>query len=163
MKKIKTQELAEYALFLAFAMIVSYIEVLIPIPIGIPGAKLGLANVAILFCLYKKGPLGATLVNLSRVVLCSLLFGSLYSMLYSFVGAVLSLSTMILLKQIKSFSMIGVSITGGVSHNIGQLIVALIITQVPVLMYYVPFLLLVGALTGLLDGLVAKTVYVWVK
>lgn len=163
MKKIKTKELAEFACLLAFTMIVSYIEALIPIPLGIPGAKLGLANAAVVFCLYRKGPYGAMIVNVSRVLLCSLLFGNLYSMLYSLIGAVFSFGIMVLLKQIKGFSMIGVSIAGGVAHNIGQLLLALVIAQVSVLLYYVPVLLIVGALTGLLNGGLAKVVYDRVK
>lgn len=158
-KKMNTEKVVWLACLLAFAMIISYIEALIPIPLGIPGAKLGLANVAIVFCLYQSGPYGALLVNVSRVILCGLLFGNPYSMLYSIVGAAFSFVIMVLLKRIPSFSMIGVSIAGGVAHNIGQLLLALCITQVPVLLYYIPFLLMTGAVTGLLNGGLTRLVY----
>ncbi len=157
--QLHTKKIAEYACLLAFAMIVSYIEALIPIPLGIPGAKLGLANVAIVFCLYRTGTGSAFIINICRVLLCGLLFGNAYGMLYSLIGAVFSLLIMACMKHIKAFSMIGVSIAGGVAHNIGQLLLALCITQVPVLWYYFPFLLITGALTGLLNGSLANVIY----
>lgn len=157
--QLHTKKLAEYACLLAFAMIVSYIEALIPIPLGIPGAKLGLANVAIVFCLYRIGTGSAFIINICRVVLSGLLFGNAYGMLYSLVGATLSLLIMACVKRILAFGMIGVSIAGGVAHNIGQLLLALCITQVPVLWYYLPFLLITGALTGFLNGSLANLIY----
>ncbi len=157
--QLRTKKLAEYACLLAFAMMVSYIEALIPIPLGIPGAKLGLANVVIVFCLYRIGICGAFLINLCRVILCGLLFGNAYGMLYSLAGAILSLLIMACMKHIKAFGMIGVSIAGGAAHNIGQLLLAFCITQVPVLWYYLPFLLVTGALTGLLNGSLANVIY----
>ena len=157
--RLHTKKLAEYACLLAFAMIISYIEVLIPIPLGIPGAKLGLANVAIVFCLYRTGIGGAFIINICRVLLCGLLFGNAYGMLYSLVGAVFSLLIMACVKHIPAFGIVGVSIAGGVAHNIGQLLLALCITQVPVLCYYLPFLLIIGALTGFLNGGLANLIY----
>lgn len=157
--RLHTKKLAEYACLLAFAMIVSYIEALIPITLGIPGAKLGLANIAIVFCLYQMGMGGAFIINICRVLLCGLLFGNAYGMLYSLAGAVVSLLIMAFMKRIKAFSMVGVSIAGGVAHNIGQLLLALCITPVPVLWYYFPFLLIIGALTGFLNGSLANVTY----
>ena len=157
--RLHTKKLTEYACLLGFAMMVSYLEAVIPIPLGIPGAKLGLANVVIVFCLYYLGPFGAIMVNLCRILLCGLLFGNLYSILYSLAGAVFSILVMVFIKQIKLFSLVGVSVAGGVAHNIGQLLLALLITKVLILMYYVPFLLVMGALTGLLNGSVAGIVY----
>ena len=156
---LHTKKLAEYACLLAFAMIISYIEALIPIPLGIPGAKLGFANVAIVFCLYRTGIGGAFIINICRVLLCGLLFGNAYGMLYSLVGAVFSLLIMACVKHIPAFGIVGVSIAGGVAHNIGQLLLALCITQVPVLWYYLPFLLIIGALTGFLNGGLANLIY----
>ena len=157
--RLHTKKLAEYACLLAFAMIVSYIEALIPIPLGIPGVKLGLANVAIVFCLYRTGIGGAFIINICRVLLCGLLFGNAYGVLYSLAGAVVSLLIMACVKRIPVFGMVGVSIAGGVAHNIGQLMLALCITQVPVLWYYLPFLLIIGALTGFLNGSLANVIY----
>lgn len=158
-KNSKVKKIAEYACLLAFAMMVSYVEALIPFTIGIPGAKLGLANVAIVFCLYKTGAFGALCVNISRVFLCSLLFGNMYSLLYSLVGAIFSFVIMVLVKKVPFFSMVGVSVAGGVAHNLGQLLLAVLITSVPVLMYYIPFLMIIGAVTGLLNGWLAKVIY----
>lgn len=163
MKKISTRQIAQYGCLLAFAMVVSYVEALIPVHLGIPGAKLGLANSAIVLCLYLFGPIPALLINVSRVVLCSLLFTNLYSLWYSLSGAVFSFIVMILLKKIKGLSIFGISIAGGVFHNMGQLIVAVIVTQVPVLIYYIPVLIIIGALTGLINGFIANLVGKHVK
>lgn len=156
MKKSAAKKVALYGCFLAFAMIVAYIEVILPFSIGIPGTKLGLANVVIVSCLYMFGVAPALTINLCRIVLSALLFGNLYSMLYAFSGAVFSFVIMILLKRCKGFTVIGVSIAGGVAHNFGQILIAVLITKVPVLVYYVPVLILVGSLTGLVNGWLAK-------
>lgn len=155
-KRMKTKTTAEFGCLIAFAMIASYVEFLLPIPIGIPGAKLGLANVAVVYGLERIGAKGMILVNICRILLCGLLFGNLYSMLYSFAGGIFSMLVMIILYKTKVFSIIGVSIAGGVVHNLGQLMLALVITEVPVLLYYIPFLLIAGALTGLLNGWLAR-------
>ena len=155
-KNYKVRIIAQYDCLLAFAMMVSYVETLLPFQLGIPGAKLGLANAAIVFALYLIEARGAICINFSRVILCGLLFGNMYSMLYSFAGAIFSLLIMIFLKKLPGFSMIGVSIAGGVMHNMGQLCIAVFITSVPVLLYYIPFLMIIGAVTGLLNGWLAK-------
>lgn len=157
--KITVKEIVQYGCLLAFAMVVSYVEVLLPVPIGIPGVKLGLANAAIVLCLYLFGAVPALVINLLRVLLCSLLFANLYSLWYSLAGAVFSFFIMILCKKIKNFSMIGVSALGGVFHNIGQLMIALVITEVPVLLYYVPVLIVLGTITGFINGGLAKIIY----
>lgn len=154
--RIKTKKLAEFGCLIAFAMIASYVEFLLPIPIGIPGAKLGLANVAIVYSLERIGPKGAIVINVSRILFCGLLFGNVYSLLYSLAGGIFSLGIMVILHKTKIFSIVGVSIAGGVAHNLGQLLLAIIITEVPVLLYYVPFLLVAGALTGLFNGWLAR-------
>lgn len=159
MKINAAKKVALYGCFLAFAMIVAYIEAILAFSIGIPGTKLGLANAVIVSCLYMFGIGPALTVNICRIVLSALLFGNLYSMLYALSGAVFSFVIMILLKKSKSFGMIGVSIAGGVAHNFGQLLTAVLITKVPVLLYYVPILILVGSLTGFANGWLAKFMY----
>lgn len=157
--KITVKEIAQYGCLLAFTMIVSYVEVLFPMPIGIPGVKLGLTNVAIVLCLYLFGAFPALVVNVLRIILCSFLFANLYSLWYSLAGAVLSFFIMALCKRIKNFSMIGISVLGGVFHNIGQLLIAFLITKVPVLMYYIPVLIIIGTVTGFINGGLAKIIY----
>lgn len=159
MKNKIAGKVALFGCFLAFAMIVSYIEAILPFSLGIPGTKLGLANGAVVCCLYLFGAWPALMINICRIVLSTFLFGNLYSMCYALAGAVTSFVVMVLMKRIKSFGICGVSIAGGVAHNFGQLLIALLITKVPVLMYYIPVLILVGALTGFINGWLAKLVY----
>lgn len=163
MKKISVKETAQYGCLLAFAMMVSYVEVLLPIHLGIPGAKPGLANSVIVLGLYIFGPVPALIINVSRVVLSALLFTNLYSLWYSLAGALVSFAAMVICSKIKGLSIFGVSIAGGVFHNMGQLLIAICVTKVPVLVYYVPVLILIGAFTGLLNGFLAKLVCKHVK
>lgn len=134
-------------------MILSYIETLIPSFVAIPGIKLGLANIAVIVILYKIGWKEAFAVSIIRVILSSLLFTTVLSMLYSLAGAILSLFAMILLKKIK-LSTITISVIGGVCHNIGQIAVAIFMTETAELVYYLPVLLITGTISGILIGLV---------
>ena len=118
---------AFFGVFVALALIFSYVESLIPIQIGIPGVKLGLANLIIVIALYKMSLKEAYLLSVTRVVLSGFIFGNLFSILYSLAGGLLSLSVMALLKKHGDFSVIGISIAGGVSHNIGQLAIAIVV------------------------------------
>ncbi len=149
---------AYFGVFTALALIFSYVETLIPIQIGIPGVKLGLANLIIVIMLYKRNAGEALLLSVVRVVLSGFLFGSLFSILYSLAGGILSLLVMAFLKNRKSFSVIGVSIAGGVFHNIGQIIVAMAVVETFEVAYYVPVLLVSGCLTGALIGIVSDAV-----
>lgn len=149
---------AHMGLFLASALILSYIESLIPFYFGIPGVKLGLANLAVLFALYRYGWREALLLNLMRILLAGFLFGNLFTIIYSLAGAITSFSVMCLLKQPDSFSILGVSIAGGVSHNIGQILVAYFVTKTAGVAFYLPVLLIAGIITGLLIGLAAREV-----
>ena len=128
---------------------------MIPAFVAIPGIKMGLANIAVVFALYKLGWKEATGVSLLRVVLVSLLFGHLASFFYSFAGAVLSLLGMILLKKTGRFSEVAVSVTGGVLHNIGQIAMACILLETDVVRFYLPFLILSGTLAGVVIGVAA--------
>lgn len=140
----------------AVAMLCSYIETLIPISFGIPGIKLGLANLAVLFTLYAMGAREALLVSALRIVLTGFLFGNLFSILYSLAGGLLSFLVMWLLKRTKKLSTVSVSVAGGMSHNIGQLLVAALLVENYHILYYLPALLIAGLVTGLLIGILAQ-------
>lgn len=144
---------AYIGIFSALAIIFGYIESLFPFFAGIPGIKLGLANLAVLFILARYTWREALLVSVVRIIVIGFLFGNLFSILYSLAGAILSIAVMTLMKKRTSFSLIGISVTGGVSHNIGQLIVAMLIVENTSLMYYAPALLISGVITGCLIGL----------
>jgi heptaprenyl diphosphate synthase len=152
---MKTKKLTVLALTIAVAMILSYLESMIPAFVAIPGIKMGLANIAVVFALYKLGWKEAAGVSLLRVVLVSLLFGHLASFFYSFAGAVLSLLGMILLQKTGRFSEVAVSVTGGVLHNIGQIAMACILLETDVVRFYLPFLILSGTLAGVVIGVAA--------
>ena len=152
---MKTKKVAMLGLTIALAMIMSYIEALVPISFAVPGIKMGLANIVIIFVLYKIGTKEAILVSLIRVILVSLLFSNVMAMAYSIAGAVLSLSVMWLLKKTDRFSFVGVSIAGGIMHNVGQIIMACLVTVTSELMYYLPVLIISGTVAGILIGIVA--------
>lgn len=154
--KISTKKLATLSVAVAVAMILSFIESRLPTFIPIPGVKLGLANVAVIFALYKLGESSAVIVSLVRVALSALLFGSAVSMLYSLAGAALSLAVMIFLKRIVKMHTVGVSIAGGVFHNAGQIAVASIIMETAVIIYYLPFLILSGTVAGVAIGIASS-------
>ena len=145
-------------LVLALALIAGYAESLIPVAVAIPGIKLGVANSVILILLYMVGVKEAFVVNSSRVVLAGFLFGSLSSILYSLSGAVLSLFVMILLKKTDRFSISGVSMAGGVFHNIGQLVMAALVLETSAVWYYFPVLMLSGSITGFLIGFLTEEI-----
>lgn len=152
---MKSNKVAYLGVFTALALILSFVESQIPSLMAIPGVKLGIPNIAILFILYKVGWKEAALVNVVRVLVVGLLFGSAVSMLYSFSGALLSLLGMILLKKSNLFSCVTVSVIGGILHNVGQIVMACFVTVTSELMYYLPVLIISGTVAGILIGLVA--------
>ena len=154
-RKNKTKKLALLGLFLALALILSYVEILLPMNFGIPGIKLGLANAVVLLALYLVGTKAAFLLSVSRIALSALLFGTLFSFLYSLLGGLLSFLVMVLLKKTKKLHIVTVSVFGGISHNLGQLIVAYFFVSNVNLFYYLPVLLLAGALTGAVIGVIS--------
>ena len=141
----------------ACALMFSYIEYLMPISIGVPGIKLGLANLVVIVALYWLGVGNAFAVNIVRIVFSSLLFSGLVSMFFGLAGGMLSLFAMALLKRTGAFSVVGVSIAGGAVHNIGQILVAAAFISNFAVFYYLPALLMSGALTGLLIGVLARS------
>lgn len=150
------KKVAVSGVLIALAFIFSYVEVLIPFQLGIPGVKLGLANIVSLVALYLLEEKTAATITVVRVVLTGFTFGSLYSMLYSMAGALLSLAFMIGAKRWNKFTMIGVSVLGGVMHNIGQLIMAAVVLRTVPFFYYTPVLILSGIITGIMIGFLGK-------
>ena len=156
--RASTKRVATAALLSALAIIFGYIEFLIPISVAAPGIKLGVANIVIVIALYKLGWKWALPVNVVRVLLSALLFGSVFSALYSLAGAVLSFAVMAALKRTGIFSIAGVSMAGGVAHNVGQLLVACFAMQTGNVLYYYPVLLISGLATGIGIGIIATLV-----
>ena len=152
---MKTRKIATLALAIALAMILSFVESQIPAFVAIPGVKVGLANIAVVFVLYKLGWKEAVLISLVRVFMVSVLFGTAVSLFYSVAGAVLSLTGMVLLKRTGLFSTVAVSVTGGVLHNVGQILMACLLLETNVIVYYLPFLILSGVIAGVVIGMVA--------
>ena len=158
MMKHNTHRLAFMGLLTALGLIIGYIEFLIPIPLGIPGVKPGFANIVIVWALYSLGPWEALMINGMRIFLSGFLFGNFSMILYSLAGAAVSFLCMCLAKKSGLFSMTGVSMIGGVMHNMGQLLVAMAVLETVSLVYYGPVLLAAGVITGLLIGIVTGEV-----
>lgn len=154
----RIKKIAVMSMLTGTAMMLSYVESLIPFAPGIPGIKLGLANLAVVLCLYQYGVREAFFVDIARVLLSSLLFGNMYVILYSLAGALLSFAAMALIKRLGRFSVIGVSVCGGVFHNIGQLLVAMAVVETVWVFYYLPWLLMAGCVTGIFIGVAALEV-----
>lgn len=152
------KKIAYMGLFAAIAIIFGYVESLIPFFAGIPGIKLGLANLAVLFILEKYTWKEAVLVSMVRILVIGFMFGNMFSILYSMAGAALSLTVMTFMKKKSGFSLLGISVAGGVSHNIGQLIVAALIVENKSLLYYAPVLIISGVITGVLIGILTGEV-----
>ena len=153
-----SRALTRYALLVALAMVLSWLESLVPLSLAVPGVKLGLANLVVIFTLYKLGPRQAAIISLVRVLLVTFTFGNAFSFAYSLAGAALSLLVMLLLRKTGKFSMLGVSIAGGVCHNIGQILVAMAVLRTAELMWYLPALLAAGIAAGVCIGAVGALV-----
>ena len=149
-------KVAYFGVFTALALIFSYVESLIPIHIGIPGVKLGLANLIIVIALYKMSIKEAYILSVLRIVLAGFMFGNLFAILYSLAGGMLSLTIMCIIKKADKFSIYGVSMAGGVFHNIGQLFMAAIVLESVSIGYYFPVLLISGLVTGFVIGVIAN-------
>lgn len=154
--EMRSRKVAQYGLFAALAILMGYVEMLIPLPLLVPGMKLGLANVIIVIVLYHMDAKSAFFISLVRVLMSGLLFQGFAGLLYSLAGALLSLAVMVLLKKTGKVSITGVSVMGGVFHNIGQIIVAAAVVENIKMAYYLPFLLVTGVVTGFVIGAVAR-------
>ncbi|HBV84680.1 MAG: Gx transporter family protein [Lachnospiraceae bacterium] len=152
---MKIKSVAYCAMLTALAMIFGYVEALVPFHFGLPGVKLGVANIVIVLALYQLPAGQVFAIQVMRIVLVSFLFGNVSMMLYSLAGGILSLLIMLLLKKTNWFSITGISIVGGVSHNLGQLAVALLVVQNLRITFYLPVLLIAGLVTGCLIGMLA--------
>ena len=153
------KKLPYMGVLLALALICSYVEVLIPFSIGIPGIKLGLANIVIVFALYMMGAKDAYLLSIARILISGFMFGNVMAIAYSLAGGMLSLTVMTFLKKTNLLSSISVSIAGGIAHNIGQIVIATFIVSNYSVMYYMPVLMIAGFITGALIGIVAQEVF----
>ena len=153
-----TKNAAFAGVLAALALIFGYVESLVPLFITMPGIKLGLANLVVLFALYKLGWKWAALVNVCRMLLSALLFTNAFTLLYSLFGAAFAFAAMLAAKRSKLFSPCGVSIAGGAAHNVGQMAACLLFTQTQAILHYTPVLVISGALFGAITGLVANLV-----
>ena len=156
-----TKKIAYSAMLVSLGIIFSYVELLIPFSFGVPGIKLGLANLVIVVGIFLLPKLQVLGILVARIVLVSFLFGNMSSLLYSLAGGLLSFAVMCLLIRMKGFSQIGISMAGGVFHNVGQVLVAAFVVESTAVFYYLPVLLIAGLLTGGVIGLVGQRVCVY--
>ena len=147
----------------ALAAIFSYVEAIVPIPIGIPGVKLGFANIVTVFALYRMGFGSAFVICLMRILVVSALFANPTMAIYSLAGGIISLLVMQLFKSMKIFSIIGVSMAGGVFHNVAQVTVAVLVMETVGLYSYLAPLIIVGMITGIFIGVVSDKALVHLK
>lgn len=154
-KRLTGKQIAEYGLLIALAMVLSYVEVLIPFSFAVPGIKLGLANIVVVFALYRLGKTEAFVISILRVLLMTFMFGNAFALAYSLSGAVLSFLVMLLLLKTGRFSPVGVGIGGGVAHNIGQILCAMVLLETKQIIYYLPVLFISGTLAGVAIGVIS--------
>ena len=155
---METRKVARMGLLISLAMMLSFIEIRIPSFVAIPGIKVGLANIVVVFALYKLGFKEAFVISIIRVVLAALLFGTILSMAYSTAGALLSLLGMAVLKKSKLFGLVAVSVTGAVLHNLGQVITACLLLQSSSIAYYAPYLIFSAVIAGIVMGVAAAII-----
>ncbi len=155
---MKSKKVAAYGVLIALAFLLSYIESIIPVPIPIPGIKLGLANLVVLSGLYTMGVKEAFVLSMIRIILVGFTFGSPSTMMFGLAGGLLSWLFMVIFRKLKLLSLTGVSIIGGISHNIGQILVAMWVVKNAMLIYYLPFLLLSGVVTGTIIGILGSLI-----
>lgn len=151
-------KVAHFGVLVALALILSYVETWIPINFGIPGIKLGLSNLVVIISIYKYGLKKSFFLGITKVLLSNILFGNLSSMIFGLVGMICSVFLMCMLKKTRKFSVIGISMAGGIAHNLGQIFVAMFIIQSFAIIFYLPVLLLSGMITGILIGIVANEI-----
>lgn len=155
---MKSKKIATYGLLVALAFILSYVETLFPLPVPIPGIKLGLANLVVLIALYNMGVKEAFTLSIIRILMVGLSFGNPSMMLFSLGGGLFSWLMMVLFKKSKLFSLVGVSIIGGISHNFGQIVVSILIVENINIIYYLPILLITGVIAGMLIGILGAMI-----
>ncbi|WP_448947515.1 Gx transporter family protein [Lachnoanaerobaculum sp.] len=154
------RQITTMGMLVALAMVLGFVETLIPINLGIPGMKLGLANIVVVIALFLFDIKTAVVVSILRIILIAMTFGNMSMMFYSIAGASLSLLSMIVISKIKSFSLISVSIVGGIMHNVGQIICAAFVVRTNGVFTYLPVLMIAGLVSGALIGIVAGLISV---
>ncbi len=157
-----SKRITTIALFSALSIIFGYIESLFPIPIAIPGIKLGLSNIVLLLAVYRLSKADTYFLMFIKVFVTSLLFAGLNTLFYSLLGGIFSISAMLLIKKLP-FSIIGVSIIGAVFHNIGQITAASIVLQSFSALYYLPILMVAGVIVGIIIGIITQIVLTKIK
>ncbi len=157
-RKRSNKDIALTGVFIALAMILSYLESLVPIGFAVPGIKLGLANLVTIVALYKLGLKETIIISVGRILLSGVLFGNMMIIIYSLAGAALSIIVMVLIKKIKIFSTTGVSICGAIAHNLGQIMVAVITLENMNIMYYMIVLAIAGAVAGTVIGVLSGVI-----
>ena len=154
------RQITTMGMLVALAMVLGFVETLIPINLGIPGMKLGLANIVVVIALFLFDIKTAVVVSILRIILIAMTFGNMSMMFYSIAGASLSLLSMIAISKIKSFSLISVSIVGGIMHNVGQIICAAFVVRTNGVFTYLPVLMIAGLVSGALIGIVSGLISV---
>ena len=157
-EKTEIYRIAVTGMMLGFALLLGYVESLIPFSIAVPGAKLGLANMAVVLCLFFLGSKYAFVVSVGRIVISSFMFGNAFGLLYSLAGGLFSFFVMYIYKKTAKGEILFTSALGGISHNFAQLCIAYLVVKTPVVFYYIPVLILVGLFTGILNGFIAKLI-----
>lgn len=150
----RTSQIALRGLFVAAAMVLSWLEAQIPVFIAVPGMKIGLTNLVVLLALYRLSIKDAIILNVIRIILVGFSFGNLFSICYSLAGGLLSGLVMILLKRTDKFSITTVSLSGGIFHNVGQILVAMVVLENAAVLYYLPVLWLSGLAAGIVVGVI---------
>ena len=158
-----SKKISYYSVFASLAILMGYVEAVVQIPVPIPGVKLGLSNIIVLLCMYVMGVKEAFYISIVRVVVSALLFRGFLGVWYSLAGAFLSYFTMIIAYKLKNISVIGVSVVGGIFHNIGQITVAYFMLGRNVVIYLIPVLIISGVITGFIIGIISKYCMEYVK
>lgn len=159
----RTKRIALTAMLVAVAFVLAWLEAQIPAFIAVPGVKLGLTNIVVMIALYKLGWRDAFIINLVRIVLVGVTFGSLYSLWYSLAGGMLSFIGMLICKNALKARLVTVSVVGGILHNLGQILVAVFVLDAPSLFYYLVVLWISGIIAGVVVGLICVPVVKRVK
>lgn len=159
-KKNIGKKTAYLGMLTALAILVGYVETLIPVNFGVPGMKIGLSNIVILITIYLYSWREAIVISAARVVVLGFLFGNLFSIQYGMAGAVSSMLIMSVLIRTGKFGSVGISAAGGAAHNVGQILVACIYMPSIPFFWYLPMLLIAGTLTGIVNGFVVYAVYI---
>ncbi len=154
----KVNRLTLYGVLTALALILSYVEASLPAFVAIPGMKLGLTNIVVMFALYAMGERAAGLINITRILIAALLFGTVLSLAFSLAGGILSLIVMVIAKRTDKLGLVGVSVLGGLSHNIGQILVAMIVMNTKAIALYLPFLWITGIISGIVIGVIGALI-----